>query len=193
MDDDPNNNVSFHAVLNNSYNPKSDAFQSQGYNYDDELSNHNQQVYYNPNKKKLIYSVTGTHNINDVGTDVSLALGRLKHTQRYKDADNTLEKARKKHQPSEVSIAGHSLGSSIAGYIAKPNDKVYGLNGGATIGSSTKKEHNIYRTRGDMVSLFNSWGNVKTNKPKNKDTGIAFYDALKNHSIDNINDKPIYI
>lgn len=188
MDDDPNNQVSFHAVLNNSYNPKVDAFKNQGFNYDDELSNHNQQVYYNPNNKKLIYSIAGTHNISDVGTDVSLALGRLKHTQRYKEADDILQKAKAKHLPTDVNIAGHSLGSTIAGYIAKPNDKVYGLNGGATIGSSTKKEHNIYRTRGDMVSLFNSWGNVKTDKPKYKDTGISFIDALKNHKIDNIND-----
>ena len=35
-----------------------------GYNRDEELSNDNQQAYFNPEKKKLIYTVTGTQNRN---------------------------------------------------------------------------------------------------------------------------------
>jgi hypothetical protein len=195
MDDDPNNEISFHDVLHNSYNPKADAFQKHGYDYDSELSNHNQQVYYNPSKKKMIYSVAGTHNISDVGTDFYLGIGKLKDTNRYKEADDTLRKAKQKYQPTDVSIGGHSLGGAIAGYIAdKDKDKVFTLNKGATIGQSIGSNENAFRTKGDQISLFNSWNRgVKTLKPKNKDTGIALYDALKNHSIDNIHDKPIYI
>ena len=40
-----------------------------GYNLDKELSNHNQQIFYNKEKKHLIFNVAGTHNLNDVGTD----------------------------------------------------------------------------------------------------------------------------
>jgi hypothetical protein len=47
------------------------------------LSNHNQKVYYNPTERKLLYNVSGTHNISDIGTDIYLALGGLKNTNRY--------------------------------------------------------------------------------------------------------------
>ena len=52
-----------------------------GYILDKDLSNHNEQVYYKHKKsggKKLLYTVAGTHNLSDVGTDISLGLGRLK-------------------------------------------------------------------------------------------------------------------
>ena len=65
-----------------------------GYHYDTELSNDDQQVYYNPKKQKLLYSVTGTHKIQDIGNDVYLALGKIKDTNRYKNAYDTLEKAK---------------------------------------------------------------------------------------------------
>jgi hypothetical protein len=68
-----------------------------GYKIDKDLSNDNQQVYFNPNEKKLLYNVTGTHNLTDVGTDVYLGLGKLKDTNRYKQADETLKKAKTKY------------------------------------------------------------------------------------------------
>ena len=42
--------VSLHNVLKNSYKSKP-AGNMNGYELDKSLSNHNQQVYYNPNKK----------------------------------------------------------------------------------------------------------------------------------------------
>jgi hypothetical protein len=58
------------------------------------LSNHNQQVWCHPKEKKLLYNVAGTHNLNDVGTDAFLAMGKLKDTSRYKQAGRTLEEAK---------------------------------------------------------------------------------------------------
>ena len=47
-----------------------------GYQIDKGLSNDNQQVYYNPETKKLLYNVTGSHNLSDwVNSDLKLALG----------------------------------------------------------------------------------------------------------------------
>ena len=45
-----------------------------GYNLDLKLSNHNKQVYYNPDHKKLFVSVAGTHNARDWGTDFFLGI-----------------------------------------------------------------------------------------------------------------------
>lgn len=47
-----------------------------GYQIDKGLSNDNQQVYYNPENKKLLYNVTGSKSLNDwVNVDAKLALG----------------------------------------------------------------------------------------------------------------------
>ena len=77
-----------------------------GYQRDDDLSNDNEQVYYNPIKQKIIYDVAGTHNLKDVGTDVYLAAGHLKDTNRYKEADSVLQKAKEKYHPKETVGAG---------------------------------------------------------------------------------------
>jgi hypothetical protein len=51
-----------------------------GYVIDKKLSNDNQQVYYNPTTGKLLYNVTGSHNLTDwVNSDLKLALGIRKN------------------------------------------------------------------------------------------------------------------
>jgi len=51
-----------------------------GYQIDKGLSNDNQQVYYNPETKKLLYNVTGSHSLQDwVNSDLKLALGIKKN------------------------------------------------------------------------------------------------------------------
>ena len=125
--------LSLHTALKNSYKPQNTL--GKGYILDDELSNDNQQVYVNRKKNnKLLVSVTGTHNLSDIGTDVYLGLGKLKDTNRYKEADSTLEKAKKKYNKSKATIIGHSLGASIGSYIKKRNDRFIGLDAGYTIG-----------------------------------------------------------
>ena len=139
--------VDLYDVLKNSYSDKKkqmDSLKRNGYNYDSMLSNHNQQVYYNPTDRKLIVNVAGTHNLHDVGTDLYLAAGKLKDTNRYKEADKIFKEAKQKYRPSKTNVVGHSLGGSIASYISGNNDKVHTLNSGYTIGEKTKKiEMNI--------------------------------------------------
>ena len=130
-----------------------------GYQMDKPLSNDNQQVYYNPKDKKLLVNITGTHNTRDVGTDAYLALGNLKGTNRYKEADKVLQQAKAKYDEDIVVLSGHSLGGSIAQGIGKPTDKVYTLNSGYTIGQKTKSTQNNYRTSGDAVSLLGAGSN----------------------------------
>ena len=86
--------VSLHNVLKNSYKSKPTGNMN-GYELDKSLSNHNQQVYYNPNEKKLLMSVVGTHNLRDIGTDFMLGIGKLKNTSRYKEAKTIIDKAKK--------------------------------------------------------------------------------------------------
>jgi len=86
--------LNLHDVLNNSYasrDKQKGAFKNQGYVFDSDLSDVNQQIYYNPREKKLLYSVKGTNplSLKDLGTDAYLALGKLKDTIRYKEAEKS--------------------------------------------------------------------------------------------------------
>ena len=154
--------LTLHDVIKNSYAKHGDqetAFKNQGYEYDPELSSHNQQVYYNKNaegNKKLLYSVSGTHNLKDWGTDIAVGLGFGKKTGRYNEAKDTLTKAKTKYGTDSATIAAHSLGGFIAGYIGNKNDKVLTLDKAATIGQKMRSNENAYRTSGDIFSELNA-------------------------------------
>jgi hypothetical protein len=176
-----------------------------GYKIDKDLSNDNQQVYYNPNEKKLLYNVAGTHNLSDVGTDIYLGLGKLKDTNRYKSADETLKKAKSKYGVNNATITGHSLGGGIAQGIAKPEDKEYSLNAGYTIGQKTKggNQHN-YRTQGDVVSLLGAGSkNLKTIGKKDNTSVLGSFlkggviglgaNLLKSHKPETIKKEHIFV
>lgn len=167
----------FAGILNEGYKKSNKRkFTPEGYQYDSELSNHNQQVYYHPEHKKLIVNVTGTHNLKDVGTDLLALGGGLKYTGRYKSANRTAERARKKYQPSETTVTGHSLGGAIASRIAKDDEKIRTLNKLHVPLSKLRKNEKHVHVKGDFLT--NMGPATKTVKRK-KGAGLA-------HSIDNI-------
>jgi hypothetical protein len=178
--------LTLYEGLKNSYNPQKTI--GKNYILDDELSNDNQQVYVNRKKNnKLLFSVTGTrlNKLQDLGTDLYLAAGKLKDTNRYKEAESTLEKAKKKYNKNNATIIGHSLGSTIGSYIKKPEDRFVGLDAGYTIGQPTREgEH--YRVKNDVISgLGSKNSNMRT---INKNTNL-----FNAHGVDNIKDEQIFI
>lgn len=191
--------VSLHDALRSSYGDKKAREQllANGYNYDNSLSNGNQQVWYSPDQKKLLFNVAGTHNLKDWGTDLWLGLGGLKNTNRYKEADKKLAQAKQKYGVQNATITGHSLGGSIAQNIKKKGDQSYALDSGYTIGQKTRtkggESHN-YRTSGDIVSALSGTSkNIKTLKNPNIKTGILPIDGLLAHDVGNIKNQPIYV
>jgi hypothetical protein len=58
----------------------------------------------------------------DVGTDMYLAMGKLKDTSRYKEAGKTLDNAKHKYGVDSATVTGHSLGGAIAQYMNSKND-----------------------------------------------------------------------
>jgi len=183
-----NEGLQLYDVLKAGYNPnKRENITKHGYKYDSMLSNSNQQVYYHPEQNKLLLNVSGTHNLSDVGTDIYLALGKIKDTNRYKQAKNILEQAKTKYQPANTTITSHSLGGAIGQYIASKNDKVYTLNKGATIGQKTRKNEIAYRTEFDPVSLLVAGSKrVKTIPNYENSTGFIPNDLLKAHSTESL-------
>ena len=149
--------MDLYTILKNSYDKPSKqktALDKFGYTYYSKLSSGNFQTYFNYKSKTLLFTVKGTNvkSFSDIKTDVSLALGNLKSTKRYKDAKNGLERAKNTLKPSHTIVAGHSLGGTIAGYIASKSDKVYTLDKGATIGQKTRSNETAYRVKGDVAS-----------------------------------------
>lgn len=189
----PTDDLILHDVLKNSYS-KNKSKSMKGYNLDGKLSNNNQQVYYNPTNKKLLYSISGTHNLSDIGTDAYLAAGKLKNTNRYKEADKTLKQAKQKYNVDKAIITGHSLGGSIAGYVGNSNDSVFSLDKGATLGQPVRKGEHAFRSKGDVVSLLNSNdSNMKNLINPNQESGRFIKDTLNAHKVTNIKYNNIHL
>jgi hypothetical protein len=187
--------VNLHDTLKSSYGDKryQNKILAKGYIKDNQLSNHNEQVYYRPHDKKLLYNVAGTHNLNDWVTDAALLFGNLKNTSRYKEADKTLKQAKVKYNPNETTLTAHSLGSTIINNIASKgnNDKVFALDGGFTFGQKISNNPNFhnYRTDGDLVSVLSkSLSPMKTLENKN-----LIKDPIRSHDISNIKQEKIYV
>jgi hypothetical protein len=192
------NDITLHDALKSSYNDKKarQKLSNAGYKYDSMLSNHNQQVWHNPNTNKLLYNVAGTHNLKDVGTDIYLALGGLKKTNRYKEADRKLEEAKKKYNVSNATVTAHSLGASIASGISKKDDKVYALDAGYTIGQKTRDRdgnHHHYRSQGDLVSALGANATNMTTLKQNNLGVLNYLNPLASHDINNIKKENIII
>jgi hypothetical protein len=186
--------LNLHDVLKNSYaSPSQQASfgADKGYVFDKDLSNHNQQVYYHPQDKKLVVSVAGTHNASDVLTDARLMAGGLKNTDRFKQAQSTLQNAKNKYGVDSATIAGHSLGGSVASYIGGSKDKVYTLDKGQTIGNTNNVNEKAYRSAGDVVSLLGA-NKIKTIGKGNVLTG-GITGALSSHNVSNIKNSGIII
>jgi hypothetical protein len=184
--------ISLYHALKSSYateKKQKKAFTKHGYNYDDKLSNHNQQVYHNKNTNDLIVNVTGTHNLKDWGTDAYLALGKLKDTNRYKEADRVFKEAKNKYNPNNTKVFGNSLGGSIAGYIAGANDKVYTHNKGATIGQKIRPNETHFRTNNDLISLLNS----RSDRTVNLKNDNFIKDPYNAHLVSSLRNKKIKV
>ena len=111
----------------------------QGYVKDKTLSNANQKVFYNKDTGNLLFNVACSRTAKDfLYTDPMLALGKLKSTNRYKEADKALKQAKEVYNPTNTTITGHSLGGSIGAGISSKNDKLLGFNPGYTIGQKKK-------------------------------------------------------
>ena len=106
----------------------------QGYVKDKTLSNANQKVFYNKDTGNLLFNVAGSRTAKDfLYTDPMLALGRLKSTNRYKEADKALKQAKEIYNPTNTTITGHSLSGPISAGIASKKDKLYTFNPAYTI------------------------------------------------------------
>jgi len=199
--------VDLHTLIKASYedkNKQEDTLKRFGYDYDKELSNDTNQVYYNPQNNKLIHSVRGIASLSDVGTDAYLAVGKLKSTNRYKDSLNVYNKAKKKYNNSQSTLVGHSLGGGIVSELPSDNinDKVISYNKGSSLFHPAKANETSYRINSDLVSIANvNSSKTKTLRQKNRSLNPQFfnsganylYNSLLSHKPINIKDQKIFV
>lgn len=175
-------------VINNGY--KNDKNNIGGFEKDNSLSNHNNQLYVDHKNKKILYNTTGTHNNKDWGTNFYLGIGKLKDTDRYKSAHTGIREAKKKYVGYESILTGDSLGGAITRGISSKGDKILTLNSASTIGEKTKPREQNYRVAWDPVSMLQFGAkHMTTLKNKSKPTFLGgLYDAhiptsIKDHNI----------
>lgn len=184
--------MNLHDVLKNGYK-KNKSKSLNGYELDTQLSNHNNQIYYNKKENKLHHNINGTNSLYDWGVNAYLAVGKLKDTNRYKESHRKLRQAKEKYGIDSASISGHSQAGQTASYIAGNNDKVITLDKASTIGGTSKKNETDYRTNGDLVSILNVGRkhNVTLDNP-NKSSGNIIKDILNAHDVNNIKNNKIF-
>ena len=193
--------------LNVSYSPlektqkKLDPY---GYKLDTELSTKENKVFYNPYNNKVVYSVAGTNpfSARDLGTDAYLAfLGQsgLKATNRYKEAEATLEKVRNKYKKANKTLISHSLGSSIVNtFNIKPDEQVKGFGTGSGLFSQGGKGQS-FRTFYDPFSFTSKdtlipayipkkKGNLRGKEKVDYPTGL-----FASHSYENLRSNPVFV
>lgn len=143
-----------------------------GYLLDKELSSTENKVFYNPYSNKMVYSVAGTDPLKsrDIGTDLYLAFGGdkgLQATNRYKEAETTLNKARQKYKNAEKVLIGHSLGNAIISNLAKEKEKVIGFGKGSGLIRPKKASiEKSYRTFYDPLSATSGAKTIPAYIPK---------------------------
>jgi len=179
--------IDLQQAFKNSYAKQEDQERfgaQEGYVYDKDLSSHNQQVYYNPSQQHLLFSVAGTHNVSDVGTDLKLLASGVKSTQRFREAEETFGKAKEKYRPAKSTAYGTSLGGSIAANVGA--DDVVTLNRAyRPYDKSGSNEINL-RTHGDIVSIFGSGAKHNTTIAGSGGSIYRPETWLKSHGSDSI-------
>ena len=208
-----NNTPTLHEVIKNSY-ATTKSPQLGGYEYDAMLSNHNHQTYYNPKERKLLFSITGSHNGADWLNNAKLLTGvGFKQSNRYKESHKALRDAKSKYNINNATVVGHSQGGYTAQHISSGGDKVLTLDKAATFGGKLKSGDH-YRTKGDLISTLDT-GKTHMKTLDNPYSGSLFktvakaglayatgnpllglsavHDVIKNHDVDNIKNHKIFV
>lgn len=163
-----------------------------GFIRDTGLSNDHNQVWVHPRSKKMIFIVPGTHDMQDVQTDLLFGIGGhsiLRQTKRYQESKNILERARSKYKDYDARLVGHSLGGAIVGDLAS-NSGIQAVTYNRAATSTAKPNlaaERAFRTGGDLVS-FAAAAQSTTLSNNGAPTGI-----VASHNTANLRTQPIFL
>jgi hypothetical protein len=155
---------------------------SLGYRLDKELSNIETIVWAKDGRPLILHR--GSSNVKDFAvSDVLLSLNLSVTDPRIWDAKKLTKEAQEKYGKVAWHM-GHSLGGSIAEYVADPLSYVLTYNKGTsplTIYKSISPRQLDLRTTGDIVSWFSKFQNINAITVANKGSGF-----LQAHTVNNL-------
>ena len=138
----------------------------------EKFTNRDITTFYDFIDSKIVVSFRGTDGGNNLGMryedliiDYNLAIGRLRTTERYKEAVEMLKKVIKKYNKINITLCGHSLGSAIADYLS----------------DTYKLPAFLYNTGSSPISVINN--PIPTRYTTSNLDILSFSDKLYNQSI----------
>jgi hypothetical protein len=173
-----------------SYNkPEKRKQNVKGFVYQPELSSDELAVYQNPATKRVVMAHRGSSNMDDLKTDLRLAVGGITKTKRYERDNNRLEAVQSAFPDDRIDFTGHSLGGTVAiemnSLLPKGKSSAVVFNAGHTpFRNLSVKDRDItyYTHKGDIVSMLgaNSYKNVKyIDEDKSNPISAHTLDAFK--------------
>lgn len=151
--------------LNNSYSNNQKS-QINNFLRDDVLSGLRVQVYNNPLTRDTYVVHRGTSGLQDILTDVKLALfpKLYRDSTRYNHAKQIQEQAENKYGKEKITTLGHSLGARLTSDVGKNSNELITYNKPFLPfdTNQTRKNETSIRTKLDPVSILGSFNpNVK--------------------------------
>lgn len=162
-----------------------EAIKKEGYNLDHDLSNRDLKVFYRAKTKQLLYIIAGSHNFTDFAIidPIYFFTGMINYTNRFKETKSTLKKAKEKYQPEKTTVAGHSLGATLAQKVADADDTIVTYNKFARPGQKNGRKELSIRHQWDWFSIF-----VKSDKNTvTITTNKQILNPFRAHDIENLN------
>lgn len=176
----------FTKVSNSAYKkPNRRPKELEGYTLQEDLSDEENVVYVNEEDKKVIVGFRGSKNFKDFKTDIELAVGGIRNTERYDTTLNLVKKVIEMYKGYKIEFTGHSLGGTLAieMNLISPSKRAVVFNAGHTPLRRRATDDNditYYTNKGDLVSGLGmkSYKNVKVLDKEHKN-------PLKAHSLRN--------
>jgi len=169
-----------------------------GFRIDEELSNNERMVAFNPTTDKVIFIENGSQfnpikDVNQFREDwlnniTTIPTGTFAYTPRFQDAKNAYLKAKKKYEGKKFELVGHSQSAVTINELAGKNDTGITYNG-AFLKQKDNPNVTNYRTANDIVSAFANRNDMRTLSQPN----LPPQNFYKAHGIDNIKGLPIFV
>ena len=171
--------------LKNSYSKKQTQ-NLDGFKRDDSLSGQRAQVYHNDATNQTYVVHRGTSGLQDVLTDIKLALFPKLYMQstRYKHAKDVQQQAENKYGKENITTLGHSLGAKLASDVGGDTKEIISYNRPILpyeMLNPTKKNETSIRTKLDPVSIL---GAVN---PNIKQISTKTINPITAHNVDQLN------
>lgn len=113
---------------------------------------------YNDDTGQVVIGHRGTSNLDDVSTDLSLAIGTLQSTDRYQRAYDFTQRVSQAYQGWDIHHTGHSLGGTLGDDLARQfgqNSTVFNRGSSPFEGyKPVSDQHRHIRTSEDLISSF---------------------------------------